>query len=210
MGSAWNERFFQSSRGQIVALLRRGASTIDDLSTALGLSKNGIRGLLAMLERDRLVQQRGVRRGSGKPAYMYELTPEAEGLFPKAYEDVLGLVIEEARRRHGAKDVVALLTGVGRALAEQAGKKPNGQALDERVAGIAGVLEDLGGVIEVQPQDGGLMLIGRGCPLGAVVADHPEACQITLALVQGLLEDAKVEGCCVQGPEPHCCFRIVP
>ncbi len=75
-----------------MTLLRRSGNTVEDLAQAVGLTDNGVRAHLAALERDGIVRQRGsVPRGSGgrKPAYIYELTPEAEDLFPKAYEPVL-------------------------------------------------------------------------------------------------------------------------
>jgi DNA-binding transcriptional ArsR family regulator len=86
-------KFFESTRGRIVVLLRRSGRTVEELARALGLTDNGVRAHLAVLERDGIARQRGsVRRGSGggKPAYVYELTSEAEELFPKAYEPVLG------------------------------------------------------------------------------------------------------------------------
>src|SRR5215210_9438667 len=85
----WDKRFFASTRGRIVALLRRASRTVDELAAALDLTDNAVRAHLATLERDGLVEQRGVRRGRGKPAYAYDLTSEAEALFPKAYEPVL-------------------------------------------------------------------------------------------------------------------------
>src|SRR5207249_6425780 len=59
----WDERFFASTRGRIVQLLRRATSTVDELAEALGLTDNAVRAHLAILERDGLVQQKGVRRG---------------------------------------------------------------------------------------------------------------------------------------------------
>ena len=88
-GSHWDERFFASTRGHIVALLRRAGRTVEELAQALGLSGNAVRAHLATLERDGLVQQGGMRRGSRRPAYAYRLTPRAERLFPRAYEPVL-------------------------------------------------------------------------------------------------------------------------
>src|SRR5258708_19814815 len=89
--SLWhkNQRFLASTRGQIITLLRRSSHTVDELAQALGLTDNAIRAHLATLERDGIVQQRGVRRGSGKPAAVYGLAPEAEQLFPKAYGPLL-------------------------------------------------------------------------------------------------------------------------
>ncbi len=80
-----NPRFFASTRGKIVTLLRRASRTVEELAQALGLTDNAVRAQLALLERDRLVQQHGSRRGSSKPAYVYGLTPAAEELYPKAY-----------------------------------------------------------------------------------------------------------------------------
>ena len=63
-------RFMESTRGQIVSLLRRSARTVEELAGALGLTNNAIRNHLATLERDGIVRQEGIRRGpgAGKPA----------------------------------------------------------------------------------------------------------------------------------------------
>ena len=52
-----DERFFASTRGQIVTLLRRALRTVDELAGELGLTDNAIRAHLAALERDGLVTQ---------------------------------------------------------------------------------------------------------------------------------------------------------
>ncbi len=67
-GITWNSRFFASTRGKIVTLLRRASRTVDELAQALDLTDNAVRAHLATLERDGFVQQRGERRGSGKPS----------------------------------------------------------------------------------------------------------------------------------------------
>src|SRR5215467_12275654 len=85
----WNQRFFSSTRGRIIMLLRRDSRTVDELAQILKLTDNAVRAHLATLERDGFVRQAGERRGSGKPAFVYELSPEAEQLFPKAYGSVL-------------------------------------------------------------------------------------------------------------------------
>jgi predicted ArsR family transcriptional regulator len=92
-----DQKFFEGTRGKVVTLLRRGGRTVEEVARELDLTHNGVRAHLATLERDGIVRQRGsVRRGSGggKPAYVYELMPEAEGLFPKAYEPVLRQLLD--------------------------------------------------------------------------------------------------------------------
>jgi len=39
----WNRKFFGSTRGRIVALLRRERLTVDDIAVRLGLTDNAIR-----------------------------------------------------------------------------------------------------------------------------------------------------------------------
>src|SRR5919112_2831709 len=115
----WDQKFFDSTRGQLVTLLRRGGRTVEELAQELDLTDNGVRVHLATLERDGIVRQRGsVRRGSGggKPAYIYELTPEAEELFPKAYEPVLGRLLDVLSEQLGSEESETLVRLVGRRL----------------------------------------------------------------------------------------------
>src|SRR5262245_13833383 len=71
MATNWNQRFFASTRGRIITLLRRASRTVDELAQVLGLTDNAVRAHLNTLERDGFVQQRGARRGNSKPSYVY-------------------------------------------------------------------------------------------------------------------------------------------
>src|SRR5437763_1629507 len=72
-----DDRFWTSTRGQLLILLRRGIDTVNDLAAAIGLTDNAIRSHLTALERDGLVRPSGTRRGPRKPTVTYALTPEA-------------------------------------------------------------------------------------------------------------------------------------
>lgn len=69
----WNQRFLSSTRGQIILLLRRKSRTVEGLAQELRLTDNAVRAHLATLERDGLVLQRGVRRGSGSQVNAWPL-----------------------------------------------------------------------------------------------------------------------------------------
>src|SRR3712207_8058686 len=62
----------------ILALLRRSGLTANELASELGLTHNGVRGHLAVLQREGLVREGGTRRGSTRPAVVYELVPRSE------------------------------------------------------------------------------------------------------------------------------------
>jgi predicted ArsR family transcriptional regulator len=208
LARSWDEKFFESTRGRIVTLLRRSGRTVEDLAGALGLTDNGVRAHLAVLERDGIVRQRdSVRRGSGggKPAYVYELTLEAEDLFPKAYEPALRLLWDVLSERLGLEESEALLRSVGRRLVE--GKAVPTRGTRARLEAAAGVLNELGGLAELEEQDGTLVIRGYSCPLAAVTPDHPEVCRLAEALVSDVA-GVQVHERCDRSERPRCCFEV--
>jgi predicted ArsR family transcriptional regulator len=208
VSTGWDQRFFESTRGRVVTLLRRAGFTVDELARELDLTNNGVRAHLATLERDGIVRQSGVVRresGGGKPAYLYELTPEAEDLFPKAYEPALRRLLDVLSDQLGSEEWEALLRSVGRRLAEEHSRRVDGA--HARLEMAVEVLNELGGLAELEEQDGTLVIRGYSCPLAAVTPDHPEVCRMAEALV------AEVAGVCVQehcerSERPRCCFEV--
>src|SRR5262247_1175718 len=107
-----DERFFDSTRGRIVSLLRGSTRTVNELTEELGVTDNAVRAQLLSLERDGLVRQSGVQRGHRKPHFSYELTHEAEHLFPKAYDALLNQFISVLKDRLSPKAVKEVLQEV--------------------------------------------------------------------------------------------------
>jgi predicted ArsR family transcriptional regulator len=203
-------RFFETTRGQIVGLLRRGRRTVEELARALGLTDNAVRNHLATLERDGLVRQDGVRRGpgAGKPAALYELRPEAEPLFSRAYAPVLSTMLDVLVAELPPDRAAELLQQVGRRLAAATGGRASG-SLDDRVRAAAAVLTSLGGEVDVVAEDGALRLRGWACPLSVAVAQRPELCRAVETLVTEIA-GAPARECCEHGARPRCCFSIDP
>jgi predicted ArsR family transcriptional regulator len=189
----WNQRFFTSTRGQIITLLRRSSHTVDELAQALDLTDNAIRAHLATLERDGFVKQRGVRRGSGKPSYVYDLTSDAEYLFPKFYSQVLYQLLQELDERMTSKDLEDLLQAVGRSLAAQ-WKLPPGD-LSTRLEAAIEVLNELGGMAELETGAEAFCIRGYSCPVAAVVPGQPEVCHLVETLLTELVGVPVKEQC---------------
>src|ERR1041385_4385300 len=116
-GIAFDKRFFDSTRGQIVTLLRTAPATVEELAGKLKLTDNAVRAHLATLERDGLVKQSGLRRGPRKPHFTYVLTEEADRLFPKAYDALLNQLIAVLKTRLTPPAIGGALREVGRAIA---------------------------------------------------------------------------------------------
>lgn len=204
----WRQHFLESTRGRIVARLRRGPATVDELARAVGLTDNGIRVHLATLERDGWIHAEGVRRaeGPGKPATLYVLPPEAERLLSAAYRPLLLALLAALLARETPARVRSLLKDAGRRLGAELGDAGPGRAADRAVR----LLEDLGGAAEVEERRHGRFVVrGLGCPLGEAVALDPGVCSAVTALLAGALH-ADVRETCDRSGRPRCCFEVRP
>jgi predicted ArsR family transcriptional regulator len=148
-----------------------------------------------------------VRRssGGGKPAYVYELTQEAEDLFPKAYEPVLRRLLDVLSDQHETEESEALLRSVGRRLAEEYSTRADGA--HARLESAVEVLNELGGLAELEERDGAVVIRGYSCPLAGVTPDHPEVCRMAETLIAELA-GVPVHEHCDRGERPRCCFEI--
>jgi len=201
----WNQRFFASTRGRILMLLRRAGRTVDELAQILNLTDNAVRAHLATLERDGFVRQLGERRGSGKPAYIYELSTDAEQLFPKAYGPVLRQLLEVLSEEMTTDEVEVLMRRTGLRLAEQQ-HIPSGD-LRSRLQTAVNVLNELGGLAELEQRNGAFYIQGYSCPLAVVVPGHPEVCRLAETLLTELVGQPVKEHCDSHEPA-RCCFSV--
>ncbi|HEX6694842.1 MAG TPA: ArsR family transcriptional regulator [Longimicrobiales bacterium] len=201
----WRQRMLATTRGRVLSLLRWGPRTVSELAAAIGFTDNAVRIHLSSLERDGLVEQEGVRRSGGKPAYVYRLSSEAESLFPKAYATVLSEVLAVVREQQGPKGLEAFLRQVGRRAGDRA--KAGAPSLRDRVDAAVAVLGEIGGLADVQESDEAYTIRGFSCPLSAIIGSNPEACALAEELVRGVV-GAPVMECCDRGNPPRCSFRI--
>jgi len=203
----WSQKFYQTTRGRIVALLRRATLTVDQIATSLGLTDNAVRSHLTSLERDGLVEQSVSKRGGvGKPAYEYRIATDAEPLFSQAYLPILVQLLEVLRDRLPRAELDRVMRDVGARMA--AGHAASPAELEERVKAASALLDALGGVTEVRTSDDGALTIrGFSCPLGAAVQGHPEVCNAVETMLSDVI-GAPVRECCERGERPRCCFEV--
>jgi predicted ArsR family transcriptional regulator len=188
----------------VVAMLRRASRTVNELAEELDLTDNAVRLHLSTLERDGLVTQEGMRRGSGKPSYSYQLTREAEQLFPKPYGPVLNELLQVLAERLPASDLEGALREVGHRLAS-GHEAPSGD-LRLRVEHAVTLLNEMGGLAEVEEHDGGYAIQGFNCPLAAA-AGHAETCCMAETLLADVIGAPVCEHCDRTDP-PRCRFLV--
>jgi predicted ArsR family transcriptional regulator len=199
-----DKRFFGSTRGRIVTLVRGTRKTVNELADELKLTDNAVRAHLLSLERDGLIRQSGVQRGTRKPHFAYELTDDAEHLFPKAYDALLNQLITVLKTRLTSKALKEVLREVGRSLA---GKQTSGGDLETRVGKGLMALEAIGGSARIEKEGGRLFIRSGSCPLSVAVAEHPEVCQLAESLLSEII-GAKVQEQCEREGSPRCSFEV--
>ena len=202
-----DKRFFRSTRGRIVTLLRGTTKTVNELAEELELTDNAVRAHLLSLERDGLIRQAGIQRGTRKPHFSYELTDESEHLFPKAYDALLNQLITTLKGRLTPAELENVLREVGRSLAgANAASGENGD-MDHRLQNALGALEAIGGAAHIEKDEGKYVIRSEGCPLAAAVTQHPEVCRLAETLLSEII-GAEVQEHCDREGTPKCRFEV--
>lgn len=197
----------EGTRGRVLALLREGKWTVDDLAARLGVTDNAVRFHISTLEGAGTVRKEGVlrKKGAGKPADLFALTLDAEESFSRAYAPVLAACVAELRETMSTTQLVGFLKRVGRRLAKRV-SLPSG-SFSHRVAGAAELLNALGGVTTVKRTGSTFHIVGRACPLSsAVEADHCICAAVTAMVAE--VVGADVAERCDRSERPLCHFEI--
>ena len=201
------KQLLDTSRGRVVMLLQRGALTVDELATQLGLTQNAVRAQLTAMERDGVVRKTGQRAGTTRPFQVFELTPEVEQLLSQAYVPLLTQLVQVFASALPTKRLHALMREAGKGLAHELpfGQRPAG-TLHARVVAASELLnKQLGAVTHVQA-NGGYVIQGAGCPLAALTGKHPAVCLAMESLLTEVL-GTEVHECCDRTARPKCCFE---
>jgi len=136
---------------------------------------------------------------------VYALTSEAERLFPKAYEPVRDKLLDVLGDQQPKAEAEELLRTTGRYLAKTR-TTPTGD-LGSRMRIATETLNALGGLAELEEAEESLQIQGQRCPLGALVSDHPQLCQLAEEFLSELA-GRPVQEHCVRGETPRCRFVV--
>ena len=204
----WQRQSGKTTRNRLIALIRRGPRSVEELAASLGLTDNAVRAQLATLERDDVVRPLGVRRDGtvGKPATIYGVAPDTSALFSSAYAPVLVALLAELGERMAPRQVEALLRRTGRRLAASL---PQRATFDERVRSSAAFLASAGADAELVQTSDGYEIRGHGCVLAEAVVECPGTCAVLEQLLRETTGGAVREHC-DRTSQPSCRFSILP
>src|SRR4051794_23698627 len=202
-------------RREILLRLRLdGPSSPDQLADRLGASRTGVLQQLRALEAANLVSRQTVRHGVGRPRHLYDVTPDAQDLFPSNY-DALASGLLAAIEAVGGDD---LLDQVFAARRRQLGARvrdhmaaslaPDASLLD-RVRELAVVQADQGYLAEaILEPDGTIRLQEHNCAIFHIAEGTPAACRAELALFSDVLGADVVREQHIASGDRCCSYRI--
>jgi len=202
----FDRRFFESSRGKTVMLLRRNNLTVNELAEKLCLTDNAVRANLLSLERDGLVQQKGMVKGFRKPHYIYGLSESARELFPRPYGLLFNKLLSALRATLSPSALIDRFRAVGSGIGKE-NKLGADAALDQKIERALSAIESLGGVATHVHSNGKTMISSESCPFAEAVAEHPEVCKITESMIEEIV-GSKVTEQCDRSASPKCRFQV--
>lgn len=187
-------------------LLRMSTMTVNEIADRMKLTDNAIRAHLLSLDRDRLVEQKGVTKGFRKPHHLYGLTQEARHLFPKPYAFLFNRLLAVLKRTLPTPSFLHTLRDVGHEIGDE--NSSDGDAgLDERLGEALKALEILGGAAQVVRENGNVLIKSESCPFNEAVSEHPEVCKVAESMIEEIVGKA-VEEKCDRSGSPKCCFQV--
>jgi predicted ArsR family transcriptional regulator len=203
-------------RREILDHLRRdGPASPDQLAASIGASRTGVLQQLRALENTHFVSRETVRHGVGRPRHLYDVTADAQQLFPSNYDGLAAGLLAAI----GAVGGDALIEQVFQARRRQIGDRVRRQ-LDERVGPAApfiervrelAVIQDELGYLadaEVDP-DGTIRLREHNCAILDVARGGGSACAAELELFRDVLGVEVVRETHIASGDRCCSYRIV-
>ena len=202
-------------RAILLHLRQAGPSSPETIATALDASRTGVLQQLHALENAGLVSHAAEKHGVGRPRHLYDVTADAQGLFPTDYggfasglvkaiesvggEDLIEQVFAARRRQIGDR--------IQRRLAE---RLPDEATLADRVHVLASLQAEAGYLAEalVGP-DGQLRLREHNCAIDKIARRTQAPCDAELALFRGLLGPGVVRESHIASGD-RCCSYVVP
>lgn len=200
-----------STRHKILHLLRtKGRLTAGQLSEELELTGMAIRRHMYAMEKEGCINIVAIRQAMGRPVHLYELTEQADHLFPKNYETLaLDLLQELEEDPQTAALIDVMFEGRKQKLQSRYAIRMNGKSLSDKLEELVAIQNAGGYMAQLeQANDGAYMLYEYNCPISGIADKYQQACSCELKLFQELLNAPVERTECLAKGGSKCSYRI--
>jgi predicted ArsR family transcriptional regulator len=174
----------KSTRKRIMDYLKsQRVATTAEIGRALQVTEADVRHHLTVLRAENQVEVSGERRkeGRGRPAQVFSLTPQARG---DNFMSLAAAFMDEARQSLSDEERQDTLKRIARHLS---GGPASADNLAQRLYQATQRLNELSYQARWEAHADGPQLIFAHCPYAAILADHPELCQLDSYLIEQLV-----------------------
>jgi DeoR family suf operon transcriptional repressor len=202
-----------NSQKQVLSELleRKSGATLDELVTAVGLSRTAVNQHLMVLEREGFVRKAASRKTGGRPQHIYVLTEQGTNLFPKQYSWFSKLLIETLRDHLGEEQVNQYMYDLGVRKSAMLIPRLVGKNRAERIDEIVKIMNETGFVARTVAAAGSEKLPRvecKNCVYHDLSKDYPEVCRFDVGFLSGLMGAEVEHQTCMQRGGGACRFRF--
>ncbi len=202
-------------RREILTALRQGGpASPDQLAERLGASRTGVLQQLRALGAANLVDRQTVRHGVGRPRHLYDITPDAQDLFPTNYEGLAAGLLSALAAVGGESLIEEVFQARRRQLSDRirarfATRLEADAPLSERVRELAVLQDEQGYLCRADVADDGVIrLREHNCAIYHVAMGLSAACDAELQLFREVLDADVVRETHIAAGDRFCSYRI--
>ncbi|MEM0127967.1 MAG: ArsR family transcriptional regulator [Thermoplasmatales archaeon] len=176
------------SKQRILEELLESPKGIYELARKLNIRNNAVREHLSVLEGRGYVESRFIRTGVGRPKKTYYISADGMNLFPKRYDFLLKIVLDELSRENGIEWVREFLKRAGQRIASQNPGSADG------VSALINFYNSLGCMATAFEKDGALVIKRNNCIYYSLALDKEKLLCSSFedALIRSMLPSYKL------------------
>lgn len=194
-------------------LEHKSGATLDELASAIGLSRTAVNQHLISLESAGHVQKTTPRKSGGRPQHVYVLTEGGANLFPKQYSWFSKMLIQTLREQIGDEKVSQYMYDLGVSLSASLIPRLVGKNRAERIDEIVKIMNETGFIARtIDPATPGKhpRVECKNCVYHDLSKDFPEVCRFDIGFLSGLMGAEVEHQSCMQRGGEACRFRFIP
>ncbi len=198
---------------QILKLLfeNKAGLSIDEVATALEISRNAVQQHFIVLEKDGYIQTGMVNKTAGRPVRCFVLTEAGINSFPKQYAWFSELILSDLKNEMGSEAFQRYLHKLGSNLSQSLLPQFEGKQTDERVEQLLKVMDGLGFKTKsiVDTGNNEHIIEACNCIYHDLAQKHEEICEFDRALMSSLLDKGIEQQECMATGGNICRFKII-
>jgi len=191
-------------------LKRQGEATAGEVAEHLGVSREGARQQLQLLENEGWVSRHErSAAGAGRPAVAFRITAAGDHMFPKHYDQLSMTLVDAVAEQLGAEALQKLLVAITEQQVRHWEPKLAGLTLPERIKALKDIYVEDDPHTAMRKDARGYVLVERNCPFLNVAMRRPQLCAITVNTLTRLLGVRVVREERFQDGDRRCVFRVL-